>query len=343
MLLAFQNVGLEPFLTLDKQIFPQFVTEFYHSLEVKRDKENYPYIKFKLGGFTFELTFTQLSHIIKTPTAGPTFYTNDWSLNSLSGHFNNRLLIPKPERVKQTIIIPRITKSQLQRDLKKLFHDDLRPDLKGWESFKSENVFCILGNKDHVNACTAYMLYYLVTKKTFDLTTMIILRMEDVKKNSDRLMVYLHVSPTCHESFRHSKENYQNQTKKVTSASLPSSLSSNEDEEPSFLEFYDELPNEADLTNAQKEKRGMFKCMNRWFGFCAPNPGSGHFSASHGSTDLPTPRSVFGYVDIEQMVKVTQKAHILEHKRRSQESTDSDNQYVVSIKKIQHIRALTSL
>nr|GEV24395.1 retrovirus-related Pol polyprotein from transposon TNT 1-94 [Tanacetum cinerariifolium] len=49
MLLTFQAVGLKPFLTLDEPICPRFVTEFYHSLEVKRVEEKCPYIEFKLG------------------------------------------------------------------------------------------------------------------------------------------------------------------------------------------------------------------------------------------------------------------------------------------------------
>ncbi|GKE39849.1 hypothetical protein Tco_1463254, partial [Tanacetum coccineum] len=55
MLPSFQAVGLEPFLTLNEPICPRFVVEFYHSLEVKRDEEERPYIEFKLGQFTFEL------------------------------------------------------------------------------------------------------------------------------------------------------------------------------------------------------------------------------------------------------------------------------------------------
>ncbi|GKE46634.1 hypothetical protein Tco_1477892 [Tanacetum coccineum] len=48
MLLFFQAVGLEPFLTLNEPICPRFVIEFYHSLEVKRDEELHLYIEFKL-------------------------------------------------------------------------------------------------------------------------------------------------------------------------------------------------------------------------------------------------------------------------------------------------------
>ncbi|GJR21410.1 hypothetical protein Tco_0969937 [Tanacetum coccineum] len=76
MLPTFQAVGLEPFLTLDEPICPRFVVEFYHSLEIKRDEEERPYIEFKLGQFTFDLDTSQLSLIFQTPKALETFYTS---------------------------------------------------------------------------------------------------------------------------------------------------------------------------------------------------------------------------------------------------------------------------
>ncbi|GKC04769.1 hypothetical protein Tco_0996379 [Tanacetum coccineum] len=141
MLPLFWDVGLKSSLTLDKEICHRFVTEFYHSLEVKKTNDNYPYIKFKLGSFTFKLNLSQFSRIFKTLHKGPIFYTNDWSLNSLDGHAYNRFFGPEHELVKKTITIPRTTQSQLQRDPNKIFRDDLRPELKGWELFLRENVF----------------------------------------------------------------------------------------------------------------------------------------------------------------------------------------------------------
>ncbi|GJU06387.1 hypothetical protein Tco_1122817 [Tanacetum coccineum] len=56
--------------------------------------------------------------------------------------------------------------------------------------------------------------------------------------------------------------------KKIAFPSVISSSSSSSDdnEAPSFLEFYDELSDSEDLTKAQREKRGMFKCLNRYVG-----------------------------------------------------------------------------
>ncbi|GJU90976.1 hypothetical protein Tco_1303399 [Tanacetum coccineum] len=50
------------------------------------------------------------------------------------------------------------------------------------------------------------------------------------------------------------------------SASSSSSSSSDENEAPSFLEFYEELSDNEDLTDAQREKRRMFKYLNHYFG-----------------------------------------------------------------------------
>nr|GEW12551.1 UBN2 domain-containing protein [Tanacetum cinerariifolium] len=61
MLPFFQAVGLKPFLIINEPICPRFVVEFYHSLKVKTDKEERPYIEFKLDQFTFKLTSSQLS------------------------------------------------------------------------------------------------------------------------------------------------------------------------------------------------------------------------------------------------------------------------------------------
>ncbi|GKB24663.1 hypothetical protein Tco_0864064 [Tanacetum coccineum] len=113
MLPTFQAGDLAPFLTLDELICPRFVTEFYHSLELKRDEEERHYIEFKLGQFTFKLNTSQLSQIFQTPKVLETFYTSKWSLNSLDDHPNSRFFGPKHDLVKKNITIPRATQNQL--------------------------------------------------------------------------------------------------------------------------------------------------------------------------------------------------------------------------------------
>ncbi|GJS10037.1 hypothetical protein Tco_0366833 [Tanacetum coccineum] len=262
MLPFFQVVDLEPFLTLNEPICPRFVVEFYHSLEVKRDEEL------------------------------QTFYTSKWSLNSLDDHPNSNFFGPKHDLIKKNITTPRTTQTQLLRDSNKLFLDDIYPDLRGWELFFRENFFCSLDKRNKVNACTAYMLYYLTIGRKFNFTSMIIYRMEEVINKRKGPMpfamlltrLYNHILTTnpqaivliarftFHEHVMDpldiSRNPRKEKGKKIASSLVISSSSSSPDdnEAPSFLEFYDELSDSEDLTKAQREKREMFKCLNRYVG-----------------------------------------------------------------------------
>nr|GEU88528.1 retrovirus-related Pol polyprotein from transposon TNT 1-94 [Tanacetum cinerariifolium] len=178
---------------------------------------------------------------------------------------------PKHDIVKKAITTPGTTQAQSLRDLNKLYIDDIRPDLKGWELFFKENFFCSIDKRNKVKACTAYMLYYLTIGIKFNFTSMIIYRMKEVIKKRKGPMpfamlltrLYNHILATnpqaivpiarftFHEhvmdpldiSRNHSTE----KGKKIASPSVISSLSSSSDD------------NSEDLTKAQREKRGMFK------------------------------------------------------------------------------------
>ncbi|GJZ43786.1 hypothetical protein Tco_0591041 [Tanacetum coccineum] len=152
------------------------------------------------------LTPSRLSQILKTPHALETFYTFEWSLNSLNNHPNSNYFGPKHDIIKKTITTPRTTQAQLLRDPNKLYIDDICPDLKGWELFFKEIFFCSID-----------------------------------KRNKGKKIAFPPVISS-------------------------SSSSSDDNEAPSFLKFYDELSDSDDLTKEQREKRGMFKCLNRSVG-----------------------------------------------------------------------------
>nr|GEY83857.1 MAK10-like protein [Tanacetum cinerariifolium] len=112
--------------------------------------------------------------------------------------------------------------------------------------------------------------------------------MDDVERNNDGLMPYamlltrlfkhiLKTNPrslvyfnrfTLHQRVMNSldipKKIIKNKGIKAAFPLPPYSPSTNEDDEPSFLTFYEELLNDTDLSKAQKEKSGMFKSLNRY-------------------------------------------------------------------------------
>ncbi|GKA90205.1 hypothetical protein Tco_0812075 [Tanacetum coccineum] len=115
---------------------------------------------------------------------------------------------------------------------------------------------------------------------------MIVFRMGNVKKNRDARMpfamiltrLYKYILKTnlqsivpfdrfmYHERVMNpldiSRKTIKDKGKRVAPPSSSSSSSSNEDEEPSFLKFYEELSDDEDLTDAQKDKRGIKKYLS---------------------------------------------------------------------------------
>ncbi|GJZ88793.1 hypothetical protein Tco_0660575 [Tanacetum coccineum] len=181
---------------------------------------------------------------------------------------------PKHDLAKKNITTPRTTQTQLLRESNKLHLDEICLDLRGWELFFKEYFFCSLSKRNKVNACTAYMLYYLTIKRKFNFTSMLIYRMEEAKNKQDgpipfamlltrlfnhilqtnpqaivpsaRFTFHEHVIDNLDISRNPSKE----KGKKIASPSVTSSSSSSSDdnEAPSFLKFYDELSDNEDLT-----------------------------------------------------------------------------------------------
>ncbi|GJW06865.1 hypothetical protein Tco_1569288 [Tanacetum coccineum] len=112
----------ESYHTLEKRLFhegrlvtPSFIEANnmlhpFKPLKVKRDEEERLYIEFKLGQFTFKLTSSQLSRVLQTLYALDTFYTSEWSLNSIDDHPNNISRKPSEENGKK-ISSPSVTSS----------------------------------------------------------------------------------------------------------------------------------------------------------------------------------------------------------------------------------------
>ncbi|GKB83939.1 hypothetical protein Tco_0950834 [Tanacetum coccineum] len=274
----------ESYRILEKRLFhkgriitPSFIAKnnmplFFQAIDT-------PYIKFKLGQFTFKLTPSRLSRILKTPHALETFYSSEWSLSSLDNPPNSKFFGPKHDLVKKAITVPRTTQAQLQRDPNKLYVDDIHLDLKGWELFFKENFFFSIDKRNKVKACTTNMLYYLTIGRKFNFTTMIIYRMEEVIKKRKGPMPFsmlltrlfnhiLEINPqaidrparyTFHEYVMDSLDISRNPSKEkgknvISSPVISSSSSSSDNNEgPSFLEFYDELSDSEDLTQAQRK------------------------------------------------------------------------------------------
>ncbi|GKD91836.1 hypothetical protein Tco_1371673 [Tanacetum coccineum] len=98
-----------------------------------------------------------------------------------------------------------------------------------------------------------------------------------------RFILHEHVMDPLDISRNPSKE----KGKKIASPSVISFSSSlsDDNESPSFLKFYDKLSDSEDLTKAQREKRGMFKCLKRYVGTITKLPDDLRVTAAQRGED----------------------------------------------------------
>ncbi|GJT31193.1 hypothetical protein Tco_0911468 [Tanacetum coccineum] len=230
----------------------------------------------------------------------------------------------------QAITTPRITQAQLLRDPNKLYIDDIRLDLKGWELFFKENFFCSIDKRNKVKACTAYMLYYLTIRRKFNFTSMIIYRMEEVIKKRKGPMpfamlltrLYNHILATnpqaivpiarftFHEHVMDPLDISRNPStekgKKIASPPVISSSSSSSDdnEAPSFLEFYDELSDNLDELKTLMYVETLYPLdVIVGYGYCYRRPDivfsvclCAHFQENPKTTHLEAVKCIFRYI-----------------------------------------------
>nr|GEV66854.1 uncharacterized mitochondrial protein AtMg00810-like [Tanacetum cinerariifolium] len=92
------------------------------------------------------------------------------SLEKCLFHDGSNFFGPKHDLIKNNITIPRTTQTQLQRSPNKLYIDDIRPDLKGWELFFRENFFCSLGkkNKEVINKRDGPMPFSMLLTRLYN-------------------------------------------------------------------------------------------------------------------------------------------------------------------------------
>ncbi|GKC31370.1 hypothetical protein Tco_1038664 [Tanacetum coccineum] len=68
--------------------------------------------------------------------------------------------------------------------------EEIIPTLKPLEEIIRENIFCLVGNRDHVPACLCFMLYCVVHSERFNLAYYMAKRMEWVTKQARLILPY---------------------------------------------------------------------------------------------------------------------------------------------------------
>nr|GEY06929.1 hypothetical protein [Tanacetum cinerariifolium] len=102
-----------------------------------------------------------------------------------------------------------------------------------------------------------------------------------------------------------------------------SSSSSDENEEPSFLEFYEKLSDNENLIDEKKENRGMFKCLNRYFDTITK---STHYTSLSSPSESLTPTHVVPPPILRLVIPMK-----LEPQELPQQTLSANDPYVLAV------------
>ncbi|GJX89882.1 hypothetical protein Tco_0343208 [Tanacetum coccineum] len=129
-------------------------------------------------------------------------FTPEWPISSLqNGVDSNPDIYPPPHEESFLIREAMFNQRPLGKTYKvkvvditldpfQMVLSELKTNLMKWEIILSENAISLTRNKDHLNACLCYMLYYLTIGKPFNLAYYIANRMVSVTKSADMTIPY---------------------------------------------------------------------------------------------------------------------------------------------------------
>ncbi|GJW85890.1 hypothetical protein Tco_0159035 [Tanacetum coccineum] len=79
----FTIIGFDCLLSLDEQICPRFIFEFYKTLHLDRDPNNHLSIQFTINNYRFNISLAQFAELTSFPNQGICIYSDAWGLDEL--------------------------------------------------------------------------------------------------------------------------------------------------------------------------------------------------------------------------------------------------------------------
>ncbi|GKA31634.1 hypothetical protein Tco_0717939 [Tanacetum coccineum] len=219
----FTAIGFNCLLSLDEQIYPRFIFEFYKTLKRERDSNNHFSIQFGLD--ELEKTLEQIEP----------YYSRLPALDDIRNLIHRRTIHEKIDKEGNTIY-----KLPNQIKTSELF-DHLRP----CELLIRENIYFAIGNRDHTQAVIAFMLYCLENRQPFNLAYFIVRRIYFFRDRRDKVLPYGMILTRLFENL---KANIAQGSFNERYKLVPRKMS--------LLKALEDNPN---MSKEQRETRGMFK------------------------------------------------------------------------------------
>ncbi|GKD36575.1 hypothetical protein Tco_1252084, partial [Tanacetum coccineum] len=167
----FTTIGSDCLLSLDEQICPRFIFEFYKTLLLDKDPNNHLSIQFTINNYCFNISLAYFTELTSLPNQGICIYFDAWGLDELEKTleqiepYNSRLLALDDiwNLIHQRTIHERVDKEgkTIHKLPNQIKTNELFNHLKPYELVIRENVYPAIRNRDHTQAVIALMLYCL--------------------------------------------------------------------------------------------------------------------------------------------------------------------------------------
>ncbi|GKA97919.1 hypothetical protein Tco_0825813 [Tanacetum coccineum] len=210
----FTAIGYDCLLSLDKQISPSFIYQFYKTFRLERNFTNHFSIQFIINNHHFNLSLAQFAELTHLPNQGIFLYSDAWGLDELEKTleqiepYNSRL--PAIDDIRN-LIHRRTVHEKVDKEGKTIHKlpnqietNEIFNHLRPCELVIKENVYSTIGNRYHTQEVIALMLYCLETRKPFNLAYFITRRMYFFRDRKDKVLPYGMILTRL---FRNLKEN----------------------------------------------------------------------------------------------------------------------------------------
>ncbi|GKB57272.1 hypothetical protein Tco_0913458, partial [Tanacetum coccineum] len=268
----FTAIGFDCLLSLDEQICPRFIFEFYKTLKLERDSNNHFSIQFVINNHHFNLSLAQFVELTYLPNQGICIYLDAWGLDKLEKTieqieaYNSRL--PALDDIRNLIhrrtVHEKIDKegNTIHKLLNQIEKNELFDHLRPCELVIRENVYSAIGNRDHTQAVIALMLYCLENRQPFNLAYFIIRRMYFFRDRRDKVLPYGMILTLFKNLKANMAQGSFGECYKLIPRKIESPPSDNGDLPSTKLSprsYHRALKDDPNMSKEQRETRGMFK------------------------------------------------------------------------------------
>ena len=173
--IAFHAIGFDSLLTINEQICPRFILEYFREIKIKRNQDNSISFRAWVGSYRFSLSLKEFAQILEIPCQGQCAYSYKLELNSLVENREEEgpylSYIPS-----QTELISLLCNSPDVLCPKRIRIRELRRNLQPMAIILRENALSIGRDREYLPACCAHMLYCILTRQPYNLSYLFAMR-----------------------------------------------------------------------------------------------------------------------------------------------------------------------